>query len=79
MTEDFFDRLEAELGGLTRQGSHLDSAPRKIRRRLATLFRRSATIVALAVVFMAASLAGESLTSAGGHTSIAQAPAVRDR
>jgi hypothetical protein len=79
VTDDFFDRLEAELGSLARQGAHLDRAPAGIRHRLPTLIRRSAVIVLLAVAFLAASLAGESPTSAGGHVLVAQAPAVRGR
>jgi hypothetical protein len=79
MTADFFDRLEADLGSLTRQGAHVDRVPRRIRRRLATLIRRSAVIVVLAAAFLAASLAGGSPTSAGGHILAAQTPALRGR
>lgn len=67
MTDNFFDRLEAELGELTRRGTHLETVPGRRRRRLVALVRRSAVVVVLAVVFLAASLAGESPTSAGGH------------
>ncbi len=77
MTGDFFDRLEADLAGLTSQGSHLDSGPARARRRLATLGRRGVVVAALAMAFLAASLAGEATTSAGGNIPLAQVPAVR--
>jgi hypothetical protein len=79
VTEDFFDRLEAELGTLARQGAHLDRGRGGIRHGLSTLIRRSAVIVLLAVAFLTASLAGESPTSAGGHVPAARIPAVRGR
>jgi hypothetical protein len=68
VTDNFFDRLEADLGELTRRGTHLETAQGRSSRRLFALVRRSAVVVVLAVVFLAASLAGESPTSAGGHT-----------
>jgi hypothetical protein len=76
VTDNFFDRLEAELGGLTRQGTHLDGVPGRNRRRTAALIRRSAVIVLLAVVFLAAALAEESPTAAGGHALVPRTTAV---
>jgi hypothetical protein len=67
MTPDFFDRLEAELGTLTRRGTHLGDATEAGRdRRLAALLRRGALIAALAVA-LAASLVAEFPASAGGR------------
>jgi len=79
VTGDFFERLEAELGSLTRQGRHLEQAPGGVRRGLATLGRRGAVIVVLAALFLAVSLAGESTTSAGGNMPLAHVPVVRGR
>jgi hypothetical protein len=73
---DFFDRLEAELGGLARQGTHLDGVAGRSRRRVMALIRRSAVIVAL-VVALAASLVGEFPASASGRALVAQVSAVR--
>lgn len=72
MTGNFFDRLEAELGTLARQGAHLDRVTGRDRRRVMLLIRRSAVIVVLAIV-LAASLASEFPASAGGRTMAAQA------
>jgi hypothetical protein len=73
---DFFDRLEAELGGLARQGAHLDGLAGPDRRRVVTLIRRSAVVVIL-VVALAASLVSEFPASASGRAVMAQASVVR--
>jgi len=69
---DFFDRLEAELGGLARQGTHLDAAAGSDRRQLLALIRRAVVIAILALV-LAASLVSEFPASASGHTPVTQA------
>jgi len=66
MSEDLFDRLEAELARRTREGAHLGVARARRRRRVALLVRRGAAIVALAAA-MAATLVGEFPASASGH------------
>jgi hypothetical protein len=66
MNDSFFDRLEAELAGLARQGTHLEGAPGRNRRRAVALIRRGAVIMALAVV-LAASLVSEFPASASGR------------
>jgi hypothetical protein len=78
MTGDFFDRLEADLASLARQGSHLDdlAAVGPDRRRVGALIRRGAAIVGL-VVALAASLVGGFPESASGQPLTAQAPATR--
>ncbi len=76
MNGDFFDRLEAELGGLARQGTHLDGAPTRDRRHLIALIRRSAVIAVLALV-LAASLVSEFPSSASGRPVVAQVSVVR--
>jgi hypothetical protein len=58
MNDSFFDRLEAELAGLARQGTQLEGAPGRN--------RRGAVIMALAVV-LAASLVSEFPASASGR------------
>jgi hypothetical protein len=63
---DFFSKLEAELGTLTHDGIHLGETSARGRRRLILLIRRSVVIVALAVV-LAASLDGEFPASAHGY------------
>jgi hypothetical protein len=73
---DFFDRLEAELGGLARQGTHLDGVAGRDRRRVVALIRRSAVIVMLAVA-LAASLVGEFPASASGRGLAAQVSLIR--
>jgi hypothetical protein len=73
---DFFDRLEAELGGLARQGTHLDGVAGRDRRPVVALIRRSAVIVTL-VVTLAASLVAEFPASAGGCALVARASVVR--
>jgi hypothetical protein len=72
---DFFDRLEAELGGLARQGAHLDRVAGRDRRRVVALIRRSAVIVIL-VVALAASLVSEFPASASGRALVAQVSVV---
>ena len=71
MSGDFFDRLEAELGGLARHGTHLDGVAGRDRRRVVALIRRSAVIVILAVA-LAASLVGEFPAAASGRALVAQ-------
>jgi len=73
---DFFERLEAELAGLARRGTHLDGVAGRDRRRVMTLIRRSAVIAVLAVA-LAASLVSEFPASASGRAMAAQAPVVR--
>ncbi|HEX3802740.1 MAG TPA: hypothetical protein VHV75_07885 [Solirubrobacteraceae bacterium] len=75
MSGDFFDRLEAELGGLTRQGTHLDGAAGR-NRRLVALIRHSVVIAVLAIV-LAASLVSEFPASASGRAVVAQVSVVR--
>jgi hypothetical protein len=72
---DFFDRLEAELEGLARQGTHLDGVAGRDRRRAMALIRRSAVIVIL-VVALAASLVSEFPASASGRGLVAQVSVV---
>jgi hypothetical protein len=76
MSSNFFDRLETELGGIARQGTHLDRAAGRNRRRVVALIRHSAVIVALAVV-LAASLVSEFPASASGHGVAGQVSIVR--
>jgi hypothetical protein len=71
MNGNFFDRLEVELSGLARQGTHLDGSAGRDRRRLMALIRRGALIAVLALV-LAASLASEFPSSASGHAAAAQ-------
>ena len=66
MSGDFFDRLELELATLAHDGAHLDRRASRTRRRIATLVRRGAAVVVLAVV-LAASLLSEFPASATGH------------
>ena len=68
MNVDFFTQLEAELGGLTREGVHLDNSGAHGRRRLALLIRRGVVIVTLAIA-LAASLDSEFPATANGQTS----------
>jgi hypothetical protein len=76
VSDDFFDRLEAELGAVARRGEHLDGVAGRHRRRIAMLIRRSAVIVALAVA-LAASLVAEFPASASGTALAAQISVVR--
>jgi DNA-binding IclR family transcriptional regulator len=75
VSDDFFDRLEAELGELARQGTHLDGVAGWDRRRVVVLIRRSA-VMAVLVVALAASLVGEFPASASGHALVAQVSVV---
>jgi uncharacterized integral membrane protein len=63
---DFFDRLEADLAGLARHGTHIEMTVDRARRRVVTLFRRGAVILLLAVV-LATSLVSEFPASANGR------------
>jgi hypothetical protein len=75
MSDDFFDRLEAELGGLARQGTHLDGTAGRDRRRVVALIRRGALMVVLAAA-LAGSLISEFPASANGHSMVASAALV---
>jgi hypothetical protein len=75
VSDDFFDRLEAELGGLARQGTHLDTAAGRDRRRVVALIRRGALMVVLAAA-LAGSLISEFPASANGHSMVASAALV---
>jgi hypothetical protein len=71
MRSDFFDRLDAELAELTRQGAHLTAGDR-VYRRAGRLVRRG-VVFALVVVALAAALVSEFPASASGHAQVAQA------
>jgi hypothetical protein len=62
---DFFTRLEIELGTLTRDGMHLGDPTARGRRRMMTLLRRSVVIVTLAIA-LAATLDSEFPATARG-------------
>lgn len=76
MSGNFFDRLEAELGGLARQGAHLDGLAGRDRRAVGALIRRSA-VIAVLVVALAAALVSEFPASASGRAMAAQVSVVR--
>ena len=71
MSRNFFDRLDAELAGLTRQGAHLAVGDR-LYRRAGRLVRRG-VVFALVAVALAAALVSEFPASASGHAHMAQA------
>ncbi len=71
MSNDFFDRLDADLAELTRRGAHLTLAEHA-RRRWSRLARRGA-VGALVTVALAASLASEFPGTASGRERVAQA------
>lgn len=71
MGVDFFDRLDAELAKLTREGAHLSAAGRA-HRRWSRLARRCA-VSALVIVALAASLVSEFPATASGHPPATQA------
>ena len=71
MGSDFFDRLDAELTELTRQGAHLADGERGQRRR-ERLVRRG-VVSALVVLTLAVSLVSEFPASASGHAHPARA------
>lgn len=71
MGSDFFDRLDAELAELTREGAHL-TAGGLVSRRASRLVRRG-VVFALVVVALAASLVSEFPATAGGHAQPAPA------
>lgn len=73
MSRDFFDRLDAELSALTRQGAHLSGGER-VHRRAGRLLRCFAAF-ALVVIALAAALVSEYPASASGHAQVAQAVA----
>ncbi len=72
MSGDFFDRLDVELAGLTRQGVHLTAGDR-LYRRAGRLARRGVAF-ALVAVALAAALVSEFPASASGHAQMAQSP-----
>ena len=72
MKTDFFTRLELELGSLTHHGMHLGDEAGRGRRRVTTLLRRGAVIVALALA-LAASLDSEFPATANGYAPVALA------
>jgi hypothetical protein len=66
---DYFDRLEAELGMLTRQGAHLGAG-----RRWATVRARRATAALLVTLLLAITIVSEFPSDASGRvTAIAAA------
>jgi hypothetical protein len=69
MSHDFFDRLDAELGQLTRSGAHLAIGDRAYH-RAGRLVRRAA-MFALVAVALAAVLVSEFPGSASGHAPVA--------
>ncbi|MGN6871789.1 MAG: hypothetical protein ACTHMY_25640 [Solirubrobacteraceae bacterium] len=71
MGGDFFDRLDAELAGLTRQGAHLAVGDRAYR-RVGRMVRRGVAF-ALVAVALAAALVSEFPASASGHAQVARA------
>ncbi len=76
MNGNFFDRLEAELGGLAREGTHLDESTGPGRRRFSRLVRRG-TLGGLLVMALAASLVSEFPASANGSARVAPVSMVR--
>jgi hypothetical protein len=75
MSRNFFDRLEADLGGLARRGTHLDESARH-RRGAVALVRRGAVMVFL-IVALTASFVSEFPASASGHSWAANAPVIQ--
>lgn len=71
MSGDFFDRLDAELAELTRQGAHL-AVEAGVFRRAGRLVRRGLAF-ALVAVSLAAALVSEFPASASGHAQAARA------
>jgi hypothetical protein len=72
MSPDFFERLDAELADLTRQGAHL-TVDDPAARRAGRLLRRGA-VFALVVMTMAAALVSEFPASASGHAQAVPGP-----
>jgi len=75
MSDDFFDRLDAELAELTRDGAHLTVGDR-VYRRVGRLLRRGAAF-ALLTVALASALVSEFPASANGQAPVAQATAAQ--
>jgi hypothetical protein len=71
MSRDFFDRLDADLADLTRQGAHLTVGDRAYRR--ASRLARRGVAFALLTVALAAALVSEFPASASGHAQIVRA------
>lgn len=69
MSSDYFDRLDAELAELTRQGAHL-AVGGGVYRRAGRLVRRGVAF-ALVAVTLAAALVSEFPASASGHAQVA--------
>jgi hypothetical protein len=59
---DYFERLEADLGALTREGAHLD-----VRRRWAAVRARRATAALLVALLLAVTLVSEFPSVASGR------------
>jgi len=70
MRPDFFDRLDAELAELTRQGAHLVVGHRAYR-RVGRVLRRGVAL-GLTALALAAALVSEFPGSARGHAQVAQ-------
>jgi uncharacterized protein YgbK (DUF1537 family) len=71
MSDDVFDRLDAELAELTRQGAHLAVGDR-VYRRAGRLARRGVAF-ALVAAALAAALVSEFPASASGHAQAVRA------
>ncbi len=69
MSSDFFDRLDAELADLTRQGAHL--VGHRTYRRAGRVLRRGVAF-GLMTLALAAALVSEFPGSASGHARTAQ-------
>jgi hypothetical protein len=69
MSSDFFDRLDAELAQLTRQGAHL--VGHRAYRRASRMLRRGVAF-GLMTLALAAALVSEFPGSASGHARTAQ-------
>lgn len=67
MSDDFFDRLDEELAGLTREGAHLtgDRADRRVRQ-----LARRGVMFALLVMALAAAFVSEFPAVASGHAHV---------
>lgn len=74
MSSDFFERLEAELGGLTREGVHI-TAGRRRRRAVLVLMRAVAILTAAAALALA--FDSEFAASANGYGVMAQVATVQ--
>jgi hypothetical protein len=75
MGRDFFERLDADLAALTREGAHLIGGNR-VYGRAARHLRRGLAF-ALVSVALAAAFVSEFPASASGHVEVARAPAAQ--